>query len=487
MKKKLLTTLLVALLILLAAVPALGSQLPMTDLEAAKLYCRLYAFYPLGDEVQQAKSLDSLEQALQAYDPYAYVMNAEELAAFATSYNDSYVGIGVLLAQREDGAIYFQAIYGDSVADRANFRQGDVLYSVDGVRMQGKTLAEAQAALSGDPAKLVTVVVERNGVQSEMMMSRKEMSRPSLSYWLLDGGVAYLQIDQFTVDTADQVQAGLDYLRRVGMKSLLLDLRDCPGGVIYTAADVAALFSGVAPVYFSLDKQGYDSFYASGVGLDAPGLPLAVLVNENTASAAELLAASIQDNACGSVIGVGTHGKGCFQSVLSLPSGGGLYLTTGKYVTIGMQDIMDQGGVTPDLLVREPAAQMTAAQNWLLKQQAVPSELRLTVNSNFARADGVAYTTASSTLLRDGVSYVPAAETLTKLGWELHYHQGQWYGFNGARRVILDYGSRQAVSGGHQAELLLTSGVYYLPASYLRYLGLDVSWDNEAAAVVVQR
>ena len=167
---------------------------------------------------------------------------------------------GVLMEIDAAGEIAIKAVYGDTVAARAGFRAGDIIHSVDGQRLQGKSLGEARALLAGEgqPDSIVLVTIQRDNWTETYNLARKSMAQPSVSYWMLEDGAAYLHIERFTVDTAEQIAAGLAYLQELGMRSLVLDLRACPGGVMYTAAETAELFLDGGPVYFSLNNRGVE-------------------------------------------------------------------------------------------------------------------------------------------------------------------------------------------------------------------------------------
>ena len=156
-----------------------------------------------------------------------------------------------------------------------------------------------------------------------------------------------MQIEKFDLHTGEHIEAAIEYLTSLGMKSLLIDLRDCPGGVMQAAGYTAGVLGEDGPVYFNVGKDGYESFFVNPANEQPLNIPIAVLVNENTASAAEMLTAVLQDTNRAMIVGTPTYGKGVYQSVLQLPSGGALYMTTGKYVTRGYQDIEVLGGITP--------------------------------------------------------------------------------------------------------------------------------------------
>lgn len=478
--------LLIIVISLLFVPTALAANTALSDLQTAKIYARLYSFYGTNDEIETAKDMESLVAALAKIDPYCHYLTAAELAAYDQSFDPNYTGIGVALEKNAAGEVVIKAVYADSPAAAAGFLRGDAIYSVDGKATAGKTPDEVSAMLRGERKQLLTVEIKRNGYVVKYDMQRKEMAAPSVVYWMLDQDTAYLLIERFNVPTGNEIAAAMEYLTELGMKSLLLDLRDCPGGVMQSAGLTAGILGEDGPIYFYVGRDGYESFYISKDHIPCE-IPIAVLVNEHTASAAEMLAAVLQDTNRAMVVGSPTYGKGVFQSMLVLPSGAGLYFTTGKYVTRGFQDISELHGVTPDLLVRDAAAQQTQALAWLDKQQALAKNFVFTLGSYNAQADGAAFSLSHRPFSSNGSSYLPANETLKKMGWELYYYNNCWYGFNGTRRIIIDTVGKEAVSGNKSTAILISANTAYLPASFFRNLGYSVSWDGASQAITVSR
>jgi carboxyl-terminal processing protease len=474
----------ISLLFTPAALAASSSTL--NDLQTAKLYARLYSYYGPSEEVEAAQDMDSLVAALAQLDPYCHYLTATEMAAHDESFDPSYTGIGVALEQNAAAEVVIKAVYADSPAAAAGFLRGDVIYSVDGVLTEGHTPDEVSAMLQGEKKQLLTVEIKRNGYVVKYEMQRKEMAAPSIIYWMLDKDTGYLLIYRFNVPTGEEISAAMEYLTSRGMKSLLLDLRDCPGGVMQAAGYTAGVLGEDGPIYFNVGRDGYESFYVSKDKTPCE-IPIAVLVNENTASAAEMLAAVLQDTHRAMIIGMPTYGKGVFQSLLVLPSGAGLYFTTGKYVTRGFQDISELHGVTPDLLLRDAEAQKTKALAWLDKQQVVAKSFVFIIGSSTAKADGVAFSLYHKPLSSNGSSYLPASEVLTKMGWELYYYGNCWYGFNGTRRLIIDNSVKEVLSGNTSATIMTSYNTTYLPASFFRNLGYTVSWDAATRAITISR
>jgi len=457
------------------------------DLSVAKIYARLYAYYQLDAAALDAPDMQTLVSELAKVDPYSKYMTAAELEAYNNRFDPSYTGIGVLLEKNDAERVAIKAVFADSMAASAGFLRGDIIYSVDGTLTEGMSAKEVGELLQGAENQLLTVEIERNGYVVKYEMKRKTMSTPSAIYWMLDDQTAYMLIERFNIQTGAQIAAAMEYLGELGMKSLLLDLRDCPGGVMQAAGYTAGVLGEDGPIYFNMGKDGYESFYVSKEDGEDLEIPIAVLVNEKTASAAEMLAAVLQDTDRAMIVGTPTFGKGVYQSLLVLPSGAGLYFTTGKYITRGYQDITELGGVTPDLLVRDSAAQDDTALTWLKKQQALAHNFIFIVGNNHGKADGISFYLYHAPLISSSSAYLPMGETLDKMGWQLYYYDNCWYGFNGTRRVIIDLAEKEIISGNHSSNILIRNNSVYLPAAFFRNLGYAVTWDGAARSVTVTR
>ncbi len=458
-----------------------------SDLGIAKIYTRLYSYYDIDDSVLQAQDIESLAAALAKIDPYSRYLTAEQFTALNESYDPSYTGIGVVLEMNADNKVAIKVVFADSVAAAAQFLPGDVIHSVNGVLTAGKSTTEVSQMLQGDVKELLTIEIERNGYIVKYEMARKEMTTPSVFYWMLDNEVAYMQIEKFDLHTGEHIEAAIEYLTSLGMKSLLIDLRDCPGGVMQAAGYTAGVLGEDGPVYFNVGKDGYESFFVNPANEQPLNIPIAVLVNENTASAAEMLTAVLQDTNRAMIVGTPTYGKGVYQSVLQLPSGGALYMTTGKYVTRGYQDIEVLGGITPDVLIKDADQQYQTALSWLKTQQALPDTFTFTIGSNQAKAGNEVFALAHKPYMKAGSSYLPAGEVLQKMGWDFYYYQGDWYAFNGVRRIIIDLSDKEIMSGKYHATVEISNNTVYMPAAFLRNIGYTVDWDGATRTMTISK
>ncbi|MCL1905848.1 MAG: S41 family peptidase, partial [Clostridiales bacterium] len=284
----------------------------------------------------------------------------------------------------------------------------------------------------------------------------------------------------------EELAAAVQKLKTQGMKALLLDLRYCPGGEMEGAVETCGVLAGNGPMVFFKDKSGWYSFIPVE-GVQPLGLPLALLINGETASAAELVAANVQDSGAGILIGVPSYGKGVMQQVVDLPSGAGIKFTTGKFITHAYQDIDAAGGVMPDIYIAEEEAQRNKALSWLKEQAAKASMLKFYVGLAGYSLGGAWQAAAVEALLEDGTSYVPMELTLAQLGWSREERDGIVYFSRGTHRLIADKAGLSLIMGSGAHKLVSRGETLYMPAAALRQYGYTVTWDGAERSVRIER
>lgn len=285
-------------------------------------------------------------------DPHSEYLPAEEKARFQEETEGRFAGIGVEVDFQDEGVVVLAPIEGAPAA-RAGVLPGDRILAVDGESLTTLAPAAIVARMRGRPGTPVRLTVAREGVSGVLVFTlvREVVRVPSVAARRLAGGVGYLRIKQFQTGTHTELLRALGDLRREGpLVGILIDLRNNPGGLVDEASAVADELL-VTGTIFSVRRRGrmVDSVQATPYGALRRG-PVVVLVNEYTASAAELLAGALQDHHRAIVVGARTFGKGSVQSILDLPRGDGLRLTTMRYYTPSGRSIQAQG-VEPTIRV----------------------------------------------------------------------------------------------------------------------------------------
>ncbi|MGC4092435.1 MAG: S41 family peptidase [Polyangiaceae bacterium] len=296
----------------------------------------------------------ALEGMVAKLDPHSAYLPAEDYAIFQSDTEGRFGGVGVEVDFGEDWVTVIAPIEG-SPAERAGVRPGDRIVAIDHMSVRGKRPADLVRQMRGTPGGKVLLTVSRPGSDKYLYFSltREVISVASVASKLLVSGVGYLRIKSFQVGTHTELLSEFGALRKKANGApagLILDLRNNPGGLVNEATAVADEFLN-SGVVFTTRRRGkvVDEVRAMPGGALRQG-KLVILVNEYTASSAELLSAALQDNRRGSVVGAATFGKGSVQTIVDLPGGAGLRLTTLRYYTPLGRAIQAEG-VKPDVVV----------------------------------------------------------------------------------------------------------------------------------------
>jgi carboxyl-terminal processing protease len=299
------------------------------------LFKELSMFYV--DSIDPKKIIeDNINFMLSRLDPYTVYIPEEKMSGFVIQTTGEYGGVGALISSRKD-AIYIADPYEGMPAALAGLQAGDVLLEIDGVSMVGQNSTFASERLKGQPNTQMKVKFQRAGEKKpkEVTITRKRIQfNPVTHYGVLPGNVGYICISEFTTFSAQSTKSALDDLKtNKGITSLIIDVRDNPGGVVEDCMEILNYFLPKGELLLSMKgkvRQTDRTFRATQQAID-PNIPIVVLVNGNSASASEILAGTFQDLDRAVIIGNRTYGKGLVQSSRPLPYEGRLKLTTAKY------------------------------------------------------------------------------------------------------------------------------------------------------------
>ena len=326
----------------------------------------------LDDEQLIQGALEGLVNAVD--DPYTLYLGPEESEISNSDMEGDFSGIGATLTKK-DGELTVVAPISDSPAEIAGIEPGDVILSVDGKSTSDMNLIEAVLQIRGPEGTKVILEVlhsdEDTPVEIEITRSRIEV--PSVKWEMLDGKIAHVTITNFSNRTGEELISILDEVETQGGDGIVLDLRNNPGGLVDAAVDVVSQFVNDGVVVYALDsdeqKDEWDVI-SGGVALD---IPMAVLVNENSASASEVVAGALQDYKRAKIIGVTIYGKGKMGLVNTLSNDGSLYVTYARWYTPNGRQI-DDVGIDPDIEVEVPSS-----------EDEVDTDVQLQVASEYVR------------------------------------------------------------------------------------------------------
>lgn len=297
-----------------------------------------------------------LEKALlgmtNRLDKFSEYLSKEEYEAWITDLSGQFVGIGVSIENR-NGKVTVVNPFENSPAEKAGLAAGDVIASVNGENVLGKSMEEIKTLIVGEPGTPVTVGIIRNGNDNviEFTMLRAAVTQTTVASSLLDNNIGYLSIAQFAETTPADVKKALDNFEKDNVKKLIIDVRNNPGGEKNSVVETLSYFTPKGPV-MNLeykDPTMNETYYSEGKYFGK--FEIAVLANENSASAAEVFTGTMKDTKSATVIGTTTYGKGTVQTIQGLLTGGAIKLTIATYTTANGTQV-NKIGVEPDIEVK---------------------------------------------------------------------------------------------------------------------------------------
>jgi len=336
-------------------------QTPATGQESRLPLDELQLFAQIFDQVRRAyvEEIDDrtlLEKAITGMlgelDPHSAFLQKESYEELKEHTTGEFAGLGIEVGL-ERGYIRVISPIDDTPAARAGLRPGDLILQLDDRSTQGMSLDEAISLMRGPKGTTIRLTIGREGASEPQVVEirRDIITVQSVRWEELEPGYGYVRIAQFQEQTGAEFRKALDKLRDRGLQGLVLDLRNNPGGLLPASIEVAdALLDGGLVVYTEGRTESANSRAEATAGEALPGVPMVVLINEGTASAAEIVAGALKDRRRALVIGTRSFGKGSVQNVLPLGDGRAIKLTTALYYTPGGRSIQAEG-IQPDIEV----------------------------------------------------------------------------------------------------------------------------------------
>jgi len=282
-------------------------------------------------------------------DPYSRYYTKADFRYLQEESRGHFFGVGIELGLK-DHKITVVAPMDNTPASRAGIKAGDFIIKIDGKVTQNMSLNEAVERIRGDEGTTVVLVMSRTGAKEPLTFKlvRQKISMPNVVSKTIDPGIGYVRLHAFTEDSGSKVAEALEELKRKGIKGIILDLRNNPGGVLDESVKIASNFIETGPIVSVKGRtEGSQTYVARGNAYD---FKLVILVNKGSASASEIVAGAVQDTKRGVLVGEKTFGKGSVQSVIDLSDGSGLTMTVAEYFTPKGRSIHKKG-VKPDVTV----------------------------------------------------------------------------------------------------------------------------------------
>lgn len=269
-------------------------------------------------------------------DPYSTYFTKDEYKSLIESSTGVYHGIGAVVSQdMKTGIITIVKPYKDSPAYKAGLLPDDILYKVEGEEVTGKDLSEVVSKMKGKEGTKVNITIIREGVDEpiDFTIVRQKINIPTIEHKMLDDDIGYIQILEFDEITISQFYSAVDELEKMGMKALVVDVRDNPGGLMEAVVNILDRFLPKGKLVVYTEDKYKKRENEKTTNPDRFEKPLAVLINGKSASASEIFAGAIQDYGIGTIVGTTSYGKGIVQKVIPLTDGTAVKLTISKYFT----------------------------------------------------------------------------------------------------------------------------------------------------------
>jgi len=323
------------------------------------------------DKIDQAEVMDSaINGVLQSLDPYSAYMSPKVFEDSQTETSGEFGGLGIEVSM-EAGVVKVISPIDDTPASRAGVKAGDYIVRIDGEQVQGKTLMEAVNLMRGPVGTSIEITVRRKGLRKAKVFKiiREIIEIKSVVSKLVDDEVGYLRLRAFNENSSNQLKEEISVLEKnKKMVGYILDLRNNPGGLLSQAIKISDFFLDDGEIVSTKGRKTKENRkYFAKKGDKIRGKPLIVLINNGSASAAEIVAGALQDHKRAVLLGENTYGKGSVQSIIPLKNRGAIRLTVSKYYLPSGKSISEVG-VTPDIKIEEKGEEFsinTATDNQL--------------------------------------------------------------------------------------------------------------------------
>jgi carboxyl-terminal processing protease len=298
----------------------------------------------------------AIKGTLRGLDPHSSFLDPDSYKEMQVETSGSFGGLGIEITLKDDILTVVAPIEG-TPAYRAGLQTGDRIVKIDGLSTKDMQLPDAVKRMRGKPGSKVTVAIVREGwtEPKDVEITREQIRVQSVRSHDLGNGIAYVKLRQFQEQTPHDLDTALDKFAKNGLKGVVLDLRNDPGGLLTAAVEVSEKFldDGKLVVYTEGRVRNQNMRFSAHAKKAYTALPMVILVNQGSASASEIVAGALQDHKRAMIVGTQTFGKGSVQTIIPLSDGSGLRLTTAKYFTPNGRSIHGKG-ITPDIVVEVP-------------------------------------------------------------------------------------------------------------------------------------
>lgn len=322
-----------------------GSPLGMVRFFYTYFVATHFFMDPVAKETLFTGSLKGMMESLG--EPHSQYLDRNDFDQIMKQTSATYSGVGIVMGMGPDGLEVVSAIE-EQPAAKAGVKTGDSITSINGTSTKSMSLSEASALVRGEAGTTVVLGIARGQETMDISIVREQITLPTVRSKMLTNDIGYIRISQFAEKTGTEFAEAYQELQGKGMKKLVLDLRNNPGGLLTAAQEVGSYILPKGPIVTIKDRSGHTESYDSD-GLETP-IPLVVLINKGSASASEIIAGAVQDEKVGTIVGTNSYGKGTVQTVVNAFGDEGIKITIAKYHTPNDR-VIDGTGIAPDVTV----------------------------------------------------------------------------------------------------------------------------------------
>ncbi|MDP4161396.1 MAG: S41 family peptidase [Bacillota bacterium] len=345
----LLNLMLILILILSSSTTVFASNVGADVLPEIRSLLQNQYVDPVSSDVLNAPTVDETLKRLG--DPHTMYFSQEEYQGFVGSIDMRFYGIGVHINMEAEGVRVVSVISG-SPAEEVGLKAGDLIVSAAGQSLAGLSSDQAVNILRGLDGSTVQISVQRGTESKELSVTRRAIQEPTVTGNVLDGHIGYLDLNSFGTETPTEFLTAVNHLKSQNVTSWIVDLRDNGGGYLSSAMDLAGYFIGPDVVVCIKDRTStVYQYQAADHGFTLTG-PIIFLINENSASASEILTAAVKDHHKATLVGTTTYGKGSVQSMFTLSNGGVLKMTVDRFYS-PLGHVIDKVGINPDVKIEQ--------------------------------------------------------------------------------------------------------------------------------------
>ncbi|WP_031518156.1 S41 family peptidase [Desulfofalx alkaliphila] len=438
--------------------------------------------YTLNYHVDRPKLDDLVNGAIEGMldslnDPHTEYMTPESLKNFTDSLDANYVGIGIKM-EAEGDYPKVVAVFDNSPAQKANLRVGDIIIKVNGQSAYQEPLSAVADKVRGVEGTTVTLTLQRGKEQFDVTLKRSAVNAPTVTTDIIFDNIGYVAIDSFGTETSNEFTAAIQQIKSSAVDGLIIDLRNNTGGYLMSAVHITEHFLPVGTAVVSVVDNNRESIVYRSYGTGrAAGIPLVILVNGNTASAAEILAGALQDHGVATLVGAQTYGKGTVQTLFNLHNGGALKVTAAKYQLPGGRYI-DGVGIEPDKKILSPGLEIHGAKQLIKPDDQI--QVEFTVGENRAVVNGKQYRLMGAPYQKNGVYYIPLRFAMESLGYQVEWDDAR----NGSYLTGLGKKLFIPANGETIHPLEVANFISYISVPDLKNLGFNCQVDAQRIKVI---